>query len=48
MKRSLALVYVAQGTNVEAAMQALSERLSSFRGKLAWFEHPEAYSYYQR
>ena len=42
------LVYVAEGTNIEAAAKDLSERLSSFRSKLAWFEHPEAYSYYQR
>lgn len=44
----VALVYVAQGTDIEAAARDLSERLSSFRNKLAWFEHPDAYSYYQR
>jgi hypothetical protein len=26
----------------------VGERLSNFRSKLAWFEHPDAYSYYQR
>jgi hypothetical protein len=44
----VALVYVAEGTNLEAAARDLSERLSSFRSKLAWFEDPDAYSYYQR
>jgi hypothetical protein len=44
----VALVYVAEGTDLEAASKNLSERLSSFRNKLAWFEHPDAYSYYQR
>jgi hypothetical protein len=44
----VALVYVAPGTDMEAAARDLSERLSSFRGKLAWFEHPDVYCYYQR
>lgn len=44
----LALIYVAQGTDIEAAARDLSERLSSFHSKLAWFEYPDAYSYYQR
>ena len=44
----VALVYVAQGTDIEAAARDLSERLSGFRSKLAWFEHPDSYSYHQR
>ncbi len=44
----VALVYVAQGTDVEAAAQDLSGRLSGYRSKLAWFEHPDAYSDHQR
>jgi hypothetical protein len=44
----VALVYVAQGTDIEAAARDLSERLSSFRTKLAWFEHPDADSFYHR
>lgn len=44
----VALVYVAEGTDMEAAVKKLSERLSRFRSKLAWFEHPDTYSYYQR
>jgi hypothetical protein len=44
----VALVYVAQGTDIEAAARDLSERLSSFHSKLAWFESPDVYSYYQR
>ena len=44
----VALVYVAEGTNIEAAVKDLSERMSSFRSRLTWFEHPSAYSYYQR
>jgi hypothetical protein len=43
----VALVYVAQGTDIEAAARDLSERLSSFHSKLAWFEHPDAYIYHQ-
>ena len=44
----VALVYVGEGTDMEAAREGLSERLSSFKSKLAWFEHPEEYSYQQR
>ena len=44
----VALVYVAEGTDKEAATRDLSQRLTRFRSKLAWFEHPDAYSYYQR
>ena len=44
----VALAYVAEGTNIEAAMKNLREGLSQFRDKLAWLEHPDAYSYYQR
>jgi hypothetical protein len=44
----VALVYVAEGTNIAVATRDLYERLSDFHGKLAWFEHPDAYSYYQR
>lgn len=44
----VALVYVAEVTDMEAAMEDLSERLSSFRSKLAWFNIPEEYSYQQR
>jgi hypothetical protein len=44
----VALVYVAQGTDIEAAVRELDERLRSFRSKLACFESPDAYSYYHR
>ena len=44
----VALVDVAEGTNIEEAVKDLSERLNSFRSKLAWFEHPSTYSYSQR
>ena len=44
----VALVYVAEGTNIEAAANSLFERLSNFRSKLACFEHPDVYGYYQR
>ena len=44
----MALVYVAEGTNIEAAMKNLTESLSKFRSKLAWLEYPDAYSSYQR
>lgn len=44
----VALVYVADGTNIEAAAKDLFERLGGFRNRLVWFEHPDAYSYYQR
>jgi hypothetical protein len=44
----VALAYVAQGTDIEAAVRELAGRLESFRSRLAWFESPDAYSYYQR
>ena len=44
----VALVYVAEGTDMEAAVKELSERLNKFRSKLAWFDSPDTYSYYQR
>jgi hypothetical protein len=44
----VALVYVAAGTNIETAAKELYNRLSGFHSRLAWFEHPDAYSYYQR
>ncbi len=44
----VALVYVAEGADLETATRDLYERLRNFRNKLAWFEHPDAYSYYQR
>ena len=44
----VALVYVAEGTNIAVAARDLYERLSGFHSKLAWFEHPDAYSKYQR
>lgn len=44
----VALVYVAQGTDVEAAAKDLSERLSGYRSKLACFQDPDVYSYYER
>jgi hypothetical protein len=44
----VALVYVAQGTDIEAAVRDLAERLSDFHSKLAWFERPDVYSYWQR
>ena len=42
------LVYVANGTDMEATIKDLSNGLNSFRSKLAWFEHPVAYEYSQR
>jgi hypothetical protein len=44
----VALVYVAQGTDIKAAATDLYERLSDFVSKLAWFHHPDDYSFYQR
>jgi len=44
----VALVYVAEGTHIAVAARDLYERLSDFHSKLAWFEHPDAYSNYQR
>lgn len=42
------LVYVAAGTDLESAGKDLYAHLSGLQDKLAWFEHPDAYSYYQR
>ena len=44
----VALVYVAEGTDVEAAARDLYERLGGLRSKLAWFGPPDAYSDHQR
>ena len=44
----VALVYVARGTNHEAAARALFERLGELHSKLAWFDDPTTYSHYQR
>ena len=44
----VALVYVAKGTDIESAVKALRTGLGTLQDKLAWFEHPDAYSYYQR
>jgi hypothetical protein len=44
----VALVYVAKGTTLETAAKALHTRLGPLLGKLAWFDHPDAYNYYQR
>ncbi|MFX1566598.1 MAG: hypothetical protein ACFFCH_11480 [Promethearchaeota archaeon] len=44
----VALVYVAEETDIETAMKNLSEWLSDFQSKLAWLEHPDKYSYQQR
>lgn len=44
----IALVYVAQGTDMEAATRILSEQLNSFQSKLATFEHPNSYCYSRR
>lgn len=44
----VALVYVAEGTILDIAARDLYERLGQFHSKLAWFEHPDAYSHYQR
>lgn len=44
----VALVFVAEGTDLEIAAKSLSERLNCFGSKLARFEHPDTYSFYQR
>lgn len=44
----VALVFVAEGTDIENAAKDLYERLRGIREKLAWFEHPETYSYWNR
>ena len=38
------LVYVAQGTDIEAATRSLSECLSNYHSKLFWFNSPDYYS----
>jgi hypothetical protein len=40
----VALVYVAEGTEIEVAARDLYERLGHLRSKLAWFGSPDAYS----
>jgi hypothetical protein len=44
----VALVYVAEGTDIAAAARDLSERLSGFQSILVQFTDPETYSYWQR
>lgn len=44
----VALVYVVGGTDHEAAGMGLYERLGGIRDKLAWFETPDVYSFFQR
>jgi hypothetical protein len=44
----VASVYVAEGTTIEVATKDLYERLRGYWDKLAWFEHPDTYSHYQR
>jgi hypothetical protein len=44
----VALVFVAEGTGLRAAAEDLHERIGDLRGKLAWFDHPEDYSLYNR
>jgi hypothetical protein len=38
------LVFVAPGTDLEAAMQSLAERMTDFWEKLVWFDSPELFS----
>jgi hypothetical protein len=44
----VALVYVARGTDLEAAARDLSDRLSEVLDRLVWFGDSEEYSSYQR
>jgi hypothetical protein len=44
----VALVYVAAGTNIDAASKDLCERIKAFHGILWWLGPPDAYSFYQR
>jgi hypothetical protein len=44
----VALVFVASGTEIDEAAEYLYERLSESHGKLACFEHPDAYCLCQR
>jgi hypothetical protein len=44
----VALVYVAAGTNMEAAAKSLSEHVSSFRTMLFAFGEPDVYTSHQR
>jgi hypothetical protein len=39
----VALVYVAEGADLSAAATNLSERLTEFRSRLAWFGSPDDY-----
>jgi hypothetical protein len=39
----VALVYVAEGADLSAAATNLSERLTEFRSRLAWFGSPDEY-----
>ncbi len=44
----VALVFVAGGTDHDATARDLYERLAGIRDKLAWFEEPDVYSFYNR
>jgi hypothetical protein len=44
----VALVYVAEGTDLRAAAIDLHERLHELRGRLAWFGSPDGYCDYER
>jgi hypothetical protein len=41
---SVALVYVAQGTDLKAAIVNLYDKLIDFHNKLGWFDTPDVYS----
>lgn len=44
----VALVFVAEGTDIEVAINDLANRLSHFASKLAWLARPDVYSHWQR
>jgi len=41
---SVALVYVAQGTDLKAAIENLYDKIIDFHSRLSWFDTPDVYS----